>query len=222
LRLVVVVVFAAAVWGLYQVVQTSGILAQRRDASPVYSDVPVTNPYRLRLEAAAERGLVPPVTTVAFRPFDRATRADLALALATAMQWEPGVAIDRAPYEDTGAPLTAPAQAAVASVTEHGVMAAIPQRGGRIFAPGGNVSLEQMIVAFVRAARGELRSPTAVGPTIAALEVGETLREALQIAFTNQLFDDTGLDIKTVDFKTPATRQHLATFALNVAEVRER
>jgi hypothetical protein len=78
------------------------------------------------------------------------------------------------------------------------------------------MTLEQAMVAIVRAGGDDLRKPISPEAGIEAQAYSRELKDALNVAQANGLLTGTGLDPEVTNFQEPAQRQQIAALLVNL------
>ncbi|GAB4253764.1 MAG: hypothetical protein Kow00122_11760 [Thermoleophilia bacterium] len=219
LKVAVVAAFVGAVAALSLLVQSSGILSRPKATdSARFTDVPLDHPQRQAIERAAELGLVTPTTKDVFGVMNQVTRAEFAAGIVKALEW-PVDSSEAEPFTDVqGRADRTDLADYVAVVYRKGVMSG-PATTPPEFQPNQPVLLAHVIIVAVRAAGAKLKEPTIPNESIAALDISDGLKSALQAAVHGGLLADAGIDPVKADLFVPVRKAEAAVILMNLRRI---
>jgi hypothetical protein len=217
LRFGVLAGFLVAVFVFYQLLSQAGVIGDRVAVDQSrFEDVPLDSPFRPAVEEVAQRGIMEGISAELFAPQAAVTRGQFATILVKAMEWQvtpdessPFGDVENQPVLDTGD--------YIAVVNQRSIMTGNPGEPPT-FSPESEVSLEQAVVAVVRAGGDELEQPITREASIDARSYNQSLKDALQVAVRNGLLTGTGIDPEVGQFHNPAQRQQLAALLVNLRQ----
>lgn len=216
LKIVVVLGFLAAVGAVVLLIQNSGFFnAGRSQAVVNFSDIPANHRHRRQILAAVDQGLLEPLDSTTFGPAEPVTRAEFARAVVMAMGWSAGTDEKQVFSDVSGQAGQVDPADYIAVVAQKNVMSG-SAGDPPTFMPDQPVSLEQAFRVMLRAVGDRLPQPSPLDATIEGLAVSDELKQALQMAKTAKVLDDTGITPGATDFSQPPTKETAAVLFANL------
>jgi hypothetical protein len=182
----------------------------------LFEDVPLDSPFRPAVEEVAQRDIMDGVSDELFAPEGLLTRGQFATVLVKAMEWQV-TPDEKQSFADVESRPVLDTADYIAVINQRKVMTGRPGEQPT-FAPEERVSLEQVMVAVVRAGGDDLEQPITREAGIDSLPYSQPLKDALQVAVRNGLLTGTGIDPEVSQFLEPAQRQQVAALLVNLRD----
>lgn len=215
LRIAVLAAFVSAVAVIWSILTGVGLIGDREQLQESrFEDVPVDSPFYDAVDEVSRLGILSGTTRELFAPDESLTRGQFATVVVKAMEW-PVSPDEKEPFADVEGRPTLDTADYIAVLYQRKVMTGRPGEEPT-FAPEDNVSLEQAIIALVRAAGDELDQPITPEQSIEERPYSQPLKDALQVSQRNGLLSGTGIDPESSDFGAPAQRQQVAALVYNL------
>jgi len=216
LNLFVLTAFVGAVYALYTLVESSGILDPAEvQAQMAFEDIPENYVQVERIKTAVETGLVPAAAGTRFGPTDPMDRTQLATAVVLAMGWELDGQANQI-FDDVEADATTIDDSDyIAAIFWHHAMSGTGD-DPLVFSPDASASVRLMLLVMGRAATEELPEVDEMGDVIADLELTSDEKEAFQRLLDAQILDGTAIQPGITDLDGPVLREQLAIAAVNL------
>ncbi|MBU2602184.1 MAG: S-layer homology domain-containing protein [Actinobacteria bacterium] len=216
LNLFVLAAFLGAVYTLYTLVESSGILDPGEvQAQLTFEDIPENYVQVERITTAVETGLVPAAAGTRFGPTDPMDRMELAKAVVLAMGW-PVDGEAQQIFDDVEADLTSIDDSDyAAAIFWHHAMSGTGD-DPLVFSPDASASIRLMLLVMGRAATEELPEADEITDAIDDLELSSDEKEAFQRLLDAEILEGTAIQPGITDLEGPVLREQLAIATVNL------